>query len=311
MEERDVQIRGYKIRLPLDVYRGRLGQPRGLHEPRPDHHAAQGPLRLPDPHALSGDRSSSKCEIMEQERHQFETDGVTVTVPKFMKEIVAELTHQARHSHDVSQRSGVSVRMSRRQLREPRSRTRSAARSGSARSRPRRGSAISPRCMLDARQDRAGDAGRSQRGRVFDRMINSAVLTVFNRTFSIREFDRLGSGVRERPGGRDVGADAVDGLRASAQPSGRHEAKRRQARRRRQSGGGGVGGRVRARGIASESSAEQGDGNRRGAIPPLKSSRSGNEAPAEAADGRDRADSMTMTFRISGGPKPRKGPKRS
>ncbi len=28
-------------------------EPRGLHQPRPDHHAAQGPLRLPDPHALS------------------------------------------------------------------------------------------------------------------------------------------------------------------------------------------------------------------------------------------------------------------
>ena len=29
-----------------------LGEPRGLHEPRPHHHAAQGPLRQPDPHPL-------------------------------------------------------------------------------------------------------------------------------------------------------------------------------------------------------------------------------------------------------------------
>ncbi len=28
------------------------GQPRGLHQPRPHHHAAQGPLRRADPHAL-------------------------------------------------------------------------------------------------------------------------------------------------------------------------------------------------------------------------------------------------------------------
>ena len=35
LEERDVQIRGYKIRLPLDVMLVRVGQPRGLHEPRP------------------------------------------------------------------------------------------------------------------------------------------------------------------------------------------------------------------------------------------------------------------------------------
>ena len=30
----------------------RVGEPRGLHEPRPHHHAAEGPLRFADPHAL-------------------------------------------------------------------------------------------------------------------------------------------------------------------------------------------------------------------------------------------------------------------
>ena len=38
---------------------GRLGQPRRLHEPRPHHHPAEGPLRQPDPHPLparGGDR---------------------------------------------------------------------------------------------------------------------------------------------------------------------------------------------------------------------------------------------------------------
>ena len=34
----------------------RVGQPRGLHEPRPHHHAAQGPLRRADPHALPARR---------------------------------------------------------------------------------------------------------------------------------------------------------------------------------------------------------------------------------------------------------------
>ena len=52
LEERDVQIRGYKIRLPLDVMLRRVGEPRGLHEPRPHHHAAEGPVRRADPHAL-------------------------------------------------------------------------------------------------------------------------------------------------------------------------------------------------------------------------------------------------------------------
>ena len=52
MEERDVQIRGYKVRLPLDLLRGRQRQPGGLHQPGPHHHAAQGPLRVADPHPL-------------------------------------------------------------------------------------------------------------------------------------------------------------------------------------------------------------------------------------------------------------------
>ncbi len=52
MEERDVQIRGYRIRLPLDIFVVASRQPGGLHEPRPHHHAAEGPLRRPDPHAL-------------------------------------------------------------------------------------------------------------------------------------------------------------------------------------------------------------------------------------------------------------------
>src|SRR5690606_2516061 len=39
-------------------------------------------------------------------------DGIKVVVPQYIKEIVAELTHLARRSHDISQRSGVSVRMS-------------------------------------------------------------------------------------------------------------------------------------------------------------------------------------------------------
>ena len=56
MQEGDVQIKGYPVRLPLDVAHGVQRQSRGLHGPRQDHHAAEGPHRLGDPHALSGDR---------------------------------------------------------------------------------------------------------------------------------------------------------------------------------------------------------------------------------------------------------------
>ena len=64
LEERDIQVRGYKIRLPARRPAGRLGQPRGLHQPRPHHHAAEGPLRQPDPHPLparGGDRAGHRA----------------------------------------------------------------------------------------------------------------------------------------------------------------------------------------------------------------------------------------------------------
>src|SRR5262249_61230135 len=49
--------------------------------------------------------------IMEAEQTVF-GDGVATQCPDYMKQIVAELTHLARQSSDVSQRSGVSVRVS-------------------------------------------------------------------------------------------------------------------------------------------------------------------------------------------------------
>ena len=53
MEERDIQIKGYRIRLPLDVYLVASANPGGLHQPGTHHHAAQGPLRGADSHPLS------------------------------------------------------------------------------------------------------------------------------------------------------------------------------------------------------------------------------------------------------------------
>ena len=52
--------------------------------------------------------------IVRQEKQRLEVDAgtPTVVVPPFMEEVVAELTHLARRSPEISQRSGVSVRVS-------------------------------------------------------------------------------------------------------------------------------------------------------------------------------------------------------
>src|SRR5699024_2472777 len=111
LEERDVQIRGYRVRLPLDVYVVASANPedytnRGrIITPLKDRYGSQ--IRTHYPETLD-----LEMEIMEQERVAFESDGVAVTVPEYIREIIAEMTHLARRSNEVSQRSGVSVRMS-------------------------------------------------------------------------------------------------------------------------------------------------------------------------------------------------------
>ena len=55
LEERDVQIRGYRIRLAAGHAARRHREPRRLHAPRSHRLAAEGPIRHPDPHALPGD----------------------------------------------------------------------------------------------------------------------------------------------------------------------------------------------------------------------------------------------------------------
>src|SRR5690349_17781214 len=111
MEERDVQIRGYKIRLPLDVYVVASANPedytnRGrIITPLKDRVGSE--IRTHYPHALE-----HEIQIMESESSHFSTDGMEIIVPAFMKEIIAELTHLARRSPDISKRSGVSVRVS-------------------------------------------------------------------------------------------------------------------------------------------------------------------------------------------------------
>ena len=111
MEERDVQIRGYRIRLPLDVFLVASANPedytnRGrIITPLRDRYGAQ--IRTHYPRKVE-----HEIGIMDQEHTRFDDKDYTVTVPMYMKEIVAEITRLARRSPDVNQRSGVSVRAS-------------------------------------------------------------------------------------------------------------------------------------------------------------------------------------------------------
>src|SRR5689334_5937730 len=111
LEERDVQVRGYKVRLPLDVFLVASANPedytnRGrIITPLKDRFGAQIRTHYP----LDTD---TELEIVRQEWRSPDVPGVRVDVPAHMAEIVACITHEARRHPNVNQRSGVSVRLS-------------------------------------------------------------------------------------------------------------------------------------------------------------------------------------------------------
>ena len=112
LEERDVQIRGYQIRLPLDLLLVATANPedythRGrIVSPLKDRFGTQ--VRTHYPETLS-----EEIRIMDQEaRPAASRDRLTVRVPLFMKEILAALTSELRRSVQINQRSGLSVRYS-------------------------------------------------------------------------------------------------------------------------------------------------------------------------------------------------------
>ena len=111
MEERDVQIRGFQVRLPLDILVVASANPedytnRGrIITPLKDRYGAQ--IRTHYPAVVE-----TEIAIMRQEVAPISVEGLRVDVPAYMEEVVAEVTRLARRSPDISQRSGVSVRAS-------------------------------------------------------------------------------------------------------------------------------------------------------------------------------------------------------
>ena len=111
MQERDVQVKGYRVRLPLDVLVVASANPedytsRGrIITPLKDRYAAQIRTHYPPTREL-------ELAVVRQEARLPAVDGIAIHVPAFLAELIAELTLQARQSADVNQSSGVSVRMS-------------------------------------------------------------------------------------------------------------------------------------------------------------------------------------------------------
>ena len=111
LEEADIQIKGYRVRLPLDIILVASANPedytsRGrIITPLKDRFGSQ--IRTHYPVTIK-----DEIAIVEQEWQRFADGEIEFYVPDYIKEIIAEITHLARRSPDIGQRSGVSVRVS-------------------------------------------------------------------------------------------------------------------------------------------------------------------------------------------------------
>lgn len=190
MEERDVQIRGYKIRLPLDLYVVASANPedytnRGrIITPLKDRFGSQVRTHYPR-------TADHEIEIMDQERTEFGPGEYKTFVPQFMKEIIAEVTQLARKSPDISQRSGVSVRASICNYENlVSSALKRAIRLGEKEVVPRVSDlhAITASSIGKIELETVGDA---REDKVVEKIAQGAILNVFNRYFTVQDFEEL------------------------------------------------------------------------------------------------------------------------
>jgi magnesium chelatase subunit I len=178
LEERDVQIRGYKIRLPLDVLLVASANPedytnRGrIITPLKDRFGAQ--IRTHYPLDVA-----TEIAVVHQEARPFASSAVRVDVPGHMTEIVATISNLARQSPHINQRSGVSVRLSVANYETlVASAARRALRLGESEAVPRISDLESLAASTSGKVEiETIDEGRD--GHVIERLIQQAVLTVF------------------------------------------------------------------------------------------------------------------------------------
>ncbi len=209
LEERDVQIRGYKIRLPLDVVLVASANPedytnRGrLITPLKDRFGAQ--IRTHYPVDIDTEIAIARQEAT------IPSDGPTVVVPDFMEELISTFTHLARSSPQINQRSGVSVRLTVANMETlVAAATRRALRLGETEVVPRV-SDLDALISSTAGKIEVESLEEGRDGEVIDHLLRGAVLTVFKDKFSSEGVRQVVDAFDE-----DLTANAGDDLPVSA-----------------------------------------------------------------------------------------------
>jgi magnesium chelatase subunit I len=110
MQEGDVQIKGYPVRLPLDVML--------VFTANPEDYTARGKIITPLKDRIGSEirthypaTISHGMEITEQESWTSRTSPVELRIPSFIRKIIEQLAFTARDDKRVDKRSGVSQRL--------------------------------------------------------------------------------------------------------------------------------------------------------------------------------------------------------
>src|SRR6202021_2898067 len=110
MQEGDIQIKGYPLRLPLDVLL--------VFSANPEDYTARGKIKTPLKDRIGGEirpHYPSTVEegiaITTQEAWTARDSGISVEVPDYLRQVVEEIAFQAREDKRVDGRSGVSQRL--------------------------------------------------------------------------------------------------------------------------------------------------------------------------------------------------------
>ena len=214
LEERDVQIRGYKIRLPLDVLLVATANPedytnRGrIITPLKDRFGAQIRTHYPLDVDTEMDIAGNEARPLDLSEMG---EGVIVSLPDFMAEIVATFSHVARSSSHVNQRSGVSVRMTV-------TNTETLVANAARRALQRGERHVVPR-VSDLESLMSSTAGKieiesmeeGRDGKIVENLLRAAVLEVFKNRFSPDELSEVVASFGEGKvvhTGDDLGSDA-------------------------------------------------------------------------------------------------------
>ncbi|MDE3073987.1 MAG: magnesium chelatase [Chloroflexota bacterium] len=193
LEERDVQIRGYRVRLPLDIYI--------VASANPEDYTNRGRIITPLKDRCGSEirthyptTAEHEITIMEQESSLFEDPELDVKIPQFVKEILAELTHLARKHPDISQRSGVSVRVSICNYENVISNSVKRAIRLREKEAVPRVSDLGAVTASTAGKIELETVGDTKEDRIIEKLVQGAVLNTFNRYFDVTDFEDLFEG---------------------------------------------------------------------------------------------------------------------